>query len=85
MLQTTHNACSSKDMDALKFQLVHHDRFYNGQNQEDSTECLLMLINIIHKRSMPVSSSTTSPRGVLYLTSCFHLFWNNILSAMYVD
>ena len=84
MLQTAHNACNSKDVDALIFQLVRHDIFYNGQNQEDSTECLLMLINIIHKGSMPDSSSTTSPTGLLYLTSCFHLFWKNILSAMYV-
>ena len=63
MLQAVHNACNSKDVDALKFQLVRHDIFYNGQNQEDSTECLLMLINIIHKGSMPDSSSTTSPTG----------------------
>ena len=63
MLQTAHNACNSKDVDALKFQLVRHDIFYNGQNQEDSTVCLLMLINIIHKGSMPDSSSTISPTG----------------------
>ena len=63
MLQTAHNACNSKDVDALKFQLVRHDIFYNGQNQQDSTECLLMLINIIDKGSMPDSSSTTSPMG----------------------
>ena len=63
MLQTAHNACNSKDVDALKFQLVRHDIFYNGQNQEDSTERLLMLINIIHKGSMPDSSPTTSPTG----------------------
>ena len=50
-------------MDALKFEWVRHDTFYNGQNQEDSTECLLMVINIIHKDSMPDSSSTTSPTG----------------------
>ena len=31
--------------------------------QEDSTECLLMLINIIHNGSMPDSSSTTSLTG----------------------
>ena len=62
MLQTAHNACNSKDVDALKFQLVRHDIFYIGQNQEDSTECLLMLINIIHKGSMPDSCST-SPMG----------------------
>ena len=63
MLQTAHNTCNSKDVDALKFQLVRHDIFYNGKNQEDSTECLLMLINIIHKGSMPDSSSTTFPTG----------------------
>ena len=63
MLQTAHNACNSKDVDALKFQLVRHDIFYNGQNQQDSTECLLMLINIINKGSMPDSSSTFSPMG----------------------
>ena len=55
--------CNSKDVDARKFQLVRHDICYNGQNQEDSTECLLMLINIIHKGSMRDSSSTTSPTG----------------------
>ena len=63
MLQTAHNACNSKDVDALKFQSVRHDIFYNGQNQEDSTECLLILINIIHKGSRPDSSLTTSPTG----------------------
>ena len=63
MLQTAYNACNFKYVDALKFQLVRHDLFYNWQNQEDSTECLLMLINIIHKVSMPDSSSTTSPTG----------------------
>ena len=64
MFQTAHNACNPKDVvDALKFQLIRHDIFYNGQNQDDSTECLLMLININHKGSMPDSSSTTSPTG----------------------
>ena len=53
MLQTVHSACNSKDVDALKFQLVRHDIFHNGQNQQDSTECLLMLINIIDKGSLP--------------------------------
>ena len=50
-------------MDALKFQPVRHDTFYNGQNQQDSTEYLLMLINIVHKGSIPDSSSTTNPMG----------------------
>ena len=75
LFHTAHNARHSKDVDALKFQLVRHDTFYNGQNQQGSTECLLMLINIIHKGSLPDSSSTTYPRGLLYLISCLHLFW----------
>ena len=53
----------SKDVDALKFQLVRHDTFYNGQNQQDINECLMMLINIIHKGSMPDSSSTNYAMG----------------------
>ena len=65
--------------------IVRHDTFYYGQNQQDSTECLLMLINIIHKGSLPDSNSTAYPMGLLYLISCFHLFWKNILSTMYAD
>ena len=64
LLLTMHNACNSKDVDALKNQLVHYDIFYNGQNQKDSTECLLMLIDIINKGLMPDSSSTTYPTGI---------------------
>ena len=79
------NVNDSKDVDALKFQLVRHDTFYNGHIQQDRTECLLMLIDIIHKGSIPDSSLTNYPTGLLYLTSCFHLFWKNISSAMYVD
>ena len=85
LLQTAHNACDSKDVDALKFQLVHHDTFYNGQIQQDSTECLLMLIDIINKGSMPDSSSTTYPTGASLSESLFSFVLENILSAMYVD
>ena len=60
---TAHNARHSKDVDALKFQLARHDTFYDGQNQQDSTECLLMLLNIIHKGSLPDSNSTAYPMG----------------------
>ena len=63
LFQTALNARNSKDVDALKFQLVRHDTFYNGQNQLDSTECLLVLIHIIHKGSMPDSSLITYPTG----------------------
>ena len=65
LLKIAHNACNSKDVNALKFQIVHHDTFYNGQNQQDNTECLLMFINIINKGSMPDSCLTTYPTGAL--------------------
>ena len=84
---TAHNTCHSKDVDALKFQLVRHDTSYNGQNQQDNTECLLMLINIIHKRltACTIQIQQLILWGLLYLISCFHLFWKNILSAMYAE
>ena len=50
-------------MDALKFQLVHHNAFYTGQIQQDSIECLLMLVNIINTGSMSDSRATTYPTG----------------------
>ena len=33
IFHTAHNVRHSKDVDALKFQRVRHDVFYNGQNQ----------------------------------------------------
>ena len=57
------HACHSDDVDARKFQLVHHDTFYNGQIQQNFTECLPMLIDIINKGSIPDSSWTTYPTG----------------------
>ena len=59
LFHTAPNARHSEDVDALKFQLVRHDAFYNGQNQQDCTECFLMLINIIHKCSLHDANSTT--------------------------
>ena len=46
MLETAYNAYSSTDVDVLKFQLVQYNQFYDGKNQQDSSECLLMLIEI---------------------------------------
>ena len=85
IFHTANNAPNSKDVDALKCQLIRHDTFYNGQNQQDSIECLLMLINIIHKSSMPDSSSTTYPMGASLSDILFSFVLENILSAMYAD
>ena len=80
IFHTAHNVCHFKDVDELKFQLVRHDTFYNGQNQQDSTDCLLMLINIIQKGSLPDSSSTTFPMGA----SPFDIFFSFVLEIYIV-
>ena len=87
IFHTAHNdnAHNSKDGAALKFQLVRQNTFYNGQNQQDSTECLLVLINIIHKGSMPDSSSTTYPMGASLSDILFSFVLENIWCAMYAD
>ena len=60
MLETAYNAYSSTDVDVLKFQLVQYNQFYDGKNQQDSSECLLMLIEIINKGSVPYYGSHVS-------------------------
>ena len=63
----------------MQFQLVHHDTFYNDQIQQDSTECLLMLIDIINKGSMPDPSSTTYPTGA----SLSDILFSSVLEKMH--
>ena len=46
------SASSSADVDALKFRLVQYN-FYSGKQQEDASECLMMLIELINKGSVP--------------------------------
>ena len=72
-------------MDALKFQLVRHDTFYNGQNQKDRNECLLMLINIIHKGSLPDSNSTTYPFGASLSDILFSFFVEKYIVCVLSD
>ena len=38
----------------------HYNQFYDGKNQQDSSECLLMLIEIINKGSVPYYGSHVS-------------------------
>ena len=41
---------------------------------------------ILPKRAQcPIQVQQLILWGILYLTSCFHLFWKNILSVMYMD
>ena len=38
------SASSSTDADVLKFRLVQYDKLYSGEQQQDASECLMMLI-----------------------------------------
>ena len=51
------SASSSTDVEALKFQLVHYDKFNSGEQQEDASECLMMLIKLINNGSLPYCCS----------------------------
>ena len=37
------------DVDTLKLRLVQYDTFCNGQIQQDSAECFMVIIEIINK------------------------------------
>ena len=52
IFETAPSASSSTDVDALKFQLVQYDTFYSGQIQQDSSECLMVLTEVINKGSV---------------------------------
>ena len=57
LFETAYSASSSTDMDALKFRLVQYDTFYGGQIQQDSSECLMMIIESINKGSVSYCGS----------------------------
>ena len=52
LFEIAHSASSSTDVDALKFRLVQYDKLYGGEKQEDASECLMMLIELINKGSV---------------------------------
>ena len=52
LFEIAHSASSSTDVDALKFRLVQYDKFYGGEQQEDASECLMILIKLINKNSV---------------------------------
>ena len=57
MFEIAHSASSSTDVDALKFWLVQYDKFYGGEKQEDASEYLMMLIELINKGWVPYCGS----------------------------
>ena len=74
------SASSSPDVDALKFRLVQYDKFYSGEQQEDASECLMMLIKLINKVQYHIVVLMIIIRqGFLYLKSYFHLCWKKYI------
>ena len=57
LFEIARSASSSTDVDALKFRLVQYAKFYSGKQQEDASECLMMLIELINKGSVPYCGS----------------------------
>ena len=51
------SAFSFTDVDALKFRLVQYDKFCSGEQQQDASECLMMLVELISKGSVPYCGS----------------------------
>ena len=78
LFETTHSASNSTDVDALKLWRVQYYTFYNGKIQQDSWECLMMLIEVINRGSVPYCRSNDDN------FTC-HACYKNTLSVMYVD
>ena len=57
LFETAHSASNSTDVDALQFRLLQYDTFNDGQIQQHSSECLMMLIEVFNKGSVPCCGS----------------------------
>ena len=57
LFEIARSPSSSTDVDALKLRMVQYDTFYSGEQQEDASECLMMLIELINKSSVPYCGS----------------------------
>ena len=57
LFEIARSASSSTDVDALKLRLVQYDKFYSGEQQEDASECFMVLIDLINKGSVPYCGS----------------------------
>ena len=53
----------SQDVDVLKTRLTQYDNFHNGLVQQDATECLLMIIEIIKKGSVTCFETIENARN----------------------
>ena len=65
LFDAAHDASQSKDVDIIKLLPVQYYTFYNGLIQQDCSECLMVLIDVIHKGSMPYPGSNNNFTGFL--------------------
>ena len=74
LFEMARSASSSTDVDALKFRLAQYDKFYTGEQQEDASECLMMLIKLIKRAQYHIVVLMIIIRlGFINLKSYFHL------------
>ena len=78
------SASSSTDVDVLKFRLVQYDKFYSGE-QQDASECLMMLIELINKVSVQYCGSNDNNFSIwnlifIYVRKiyCLQCMWTEI-------
>ena len=67
---------------AFGFRLIQYDQFYGGEKQEDTSECLMMLIELINKDSLPYCSSNDNTSTGISLSEILFLF---VLEKYFVD
>ena len=73
-------------METLKFRLVQHDTVHSSPIQEYGSECLMMLIEIINKSSVPYFGSNNNSTGVSLPEILFSfMLEKTVLFAMYQD
>ena len=74
LFEMARSASSSTDVDALKFRLAQYDKGYTGEQQEDASECLMMLIELIKRAQYHIVVLMIIIRlGFINLKSYFHL------------
>ena len=54
LVETAYNASSPHGVDELKLKLSKNSKFYNGEEQRDCDESLLLLVDIMDKDLFPI-------------------------------
>ena len=84
--ETANSASSSTVVDALKFRLLQYNKLFGSEEQEDASECLMMLIELINKGSVPYCGYNDNDlRGVSLseILFSFNSIQNSLLPRKY--